>query len=313
MALQGFKRIFVDNSKYKDYDAIPFMGSLAYMVQELLYSDKVENDHYSYRLDGRIKLYDFMTMVAYFIFAAVDDLGKSTIKGHIEDMSTRKNSYESEDTIDYIKDDGLLITHASHRLIGALLWAAYIYAKFRSDLDNNNVWRKAAKMLLNLAWEESGLKKEIFKELPHIKRIPEALSIIGAHIYNTVKEESSEEESNNRVSEEELRNENSELKKELEELRETINVLNENLGSIDAASKIGLTLIMKLMENDGADFNKSGNKVIGAKVLKMLTGRSESACKAIFSDPLSPNYPQHKHIIKDLNEYLSKLGAKTRM
>ena len=311
MALQPFKRIFVDNSKYKKFEAIPFMQSLAYTVQEFLYSDKVENDKYSYQLDGRIKLYDFMTMVAYFIFASVNDLGKSTIKGYIEDIKTRKRTYEHEDTIEYIENDGLLITQASHILIGDLLWTAFIYTKIRDRIESNKTWKKAANMLLNLAWEESGLKKDIFKELPHIKIIPKALDIIGLQIYNSVNEELSEKEPDNRLSEEQLKNENSELKKKIEELQNTIVVQNENLGSIDAASKIGLTFIMKLMENDGADFNKSGNKAIGAKVLKMLTGRSESACKAIFSDPLSPNYPPHRQIINELNQHLSKLGVKT--
>lgn len=252
-------------------------------------------------------------MVTYFIFAAFNDLGKSTIKGHIEDIKTRKNRYEYEDTIEYVKKDGLLITHASHVLVDDLLWTAYIYFETRDKLESRMVWRKGANMLLNLAWEQSGLTKEAFKNLPHIKILPKAIDVLAIHIYNKAKEEISEEEPDNTKSEEELKKENSELRSEVEKLRGDISVLNENLGSIDAASKIGLAFIIKLLEKDGAIFNKSGNKVIGAKVLKMLTGRSESACKAIFSDPLSTNYPPHKQIIKELNEYLSKLGVNTHL
>ena len=104
-------------------------------------------------------------------------------------------------------------------------------------------------------------------------------------------------------------------KKKLESIVEnqksTIELLKADLDPFEADSKVGLTEILKLMENDGANLNKSGNKKVAAEALKMMTGRSESACKAIFSDPLSPTYPKHKEKISELNALLKKLGMKT--
>ena len=85
------------------------------------------------------------------------------------------------------------------------------------------------------------------------------------------------------------------------------------LDSSEADNKGWLTLIMKLIKNDVDYFEKSKNKTIAAKALKMMTGRSESACKQIFSVPLSPTYSGHKKKITELNSYLETLGMKTRL
>ena len=109
----------------------------------------------------------------------------------------------------------------------------------------------------------------------------------------------------------ELEAENERLSKENEELKEIKKIMDTPLDGIEADSKVGLTEILKLMENDGADFIKHNNKTIAAKALKMMTGRSESACKQIFSSPLSPTYSGHKNKISELNGYLQALGMKT--
>ena len=107
----------------------------------------------------------------------------------------------------------------------------------------------------------------------------------------------------------ELEEENEQLRKENEELKEYKALMDTPLDGIEADSKVGLAIIKKLMKNDGANFEKSKNKTIGAQALKMMTGRSESACKQIFSVPLSKSY--HAKKICELNGYLQELGMKT--
>ncbi|HAE23783.1 MAG TPA: hypothetical protein DCG33_00440 [Prevotellaceae bacterium] len=109
----------------------------------------------------------------------------------------------------------------------------------------------------------------------------------------------------------ELEEENERLSKENEELKEIKMIMDTPLDAIEADSKVGLTEILKLMVNDGANFAKHNNKTIASKALKMMTGRSESACKQIFSSPLSPTYSGHKNKISELNGYLKALGMKT--
>ena len=110
---------------------------------------------------------------------------------------------------------------------------------------------------------------------------------------------------------EELEEENERLKEKVKELEVSKQLLDTPLDAIEADSKVGLTEILKLMKNDGANFTKSKNKTIAAKALKMMTGRSDSACKQIFSVPLSPTYSGHKKKISELNGYLEALGMKT--
>ena len=109
----------------------------------------------------------------------------------------------------------------------------------------------------------------------------------------------------------ELEEENKRLSKEIEELKGIKEITEIPLDGIEADSKVGLTEILKLMENDGANFAKHNNKTIASKALKMMTGRSESACKQIFSSPLSTTYSGHKNKISELNGYLKALGMKT--
>jgi predicted RNase H-like nuclease (RuvC/YqgF family) len=108
-----------------------------------------------------------------------------------------------------------------------------------------------------------------------------------------------------------LKAENERLSKENDELKEIKMIMGTPLDAIEADSKVGLTEILKLMVNDGANFAKHNNKTIASKALKMMTGRSESACKQIFSSPLSPTYSGHKNKISELNGYLKALGMKT--
>ena len=137
---------------------------------------------HDFRMDGRIKLFDFMTLTVYFIGPSVTNFGKATIKGYIEDLKKRKNSYQGEDTIEYTKEDGLLVTHASFELIDGLIWATYVYSKIRSELSNDESWINASKMLLDLAWEQSGYKKDYFMTLPHIKCTKEAVGMMLKHM-----------------------------------------------------------------------------------------------------------------------------------
>ena len=96
MTLNCFQRFFTDNSHYGDYKMIPFMDSLAYTVQEFLYSDKVVDELHDFRMDGRIKLFDFMTLAVYFIGPSVTDFGKATIKGYIEVLQSVQKMRESQ-------------------------------------------------------------------------------------------------------------------------------------------------------------------------------------------------------------------------
>lgn len=186
MILRKFQRIFTDNSHYGDFDKISYIDSLAFVTQEFLYSDIVEDEWQDFRMDERIKLYDFMTLVVYFVSSSVEDFGKATIKGYIEDIKTRKNSYQNEVVIEYIDNNYLLLTNASFELVNGLLWVAYIYSKVRCNFSKNEYWEKASEILYDIAWKESGYNKEAFKKLSLMKSTNQAIEMMQKHIVSNM-------------------------------------------------------------------------------------------------------------------------------
>lgn len=164
------------------------------------------------------------------------------------------------------------------------------------------------------------LKNSIISVLYQINNTYECLLTLEEYLYtpisNVEKNSSTDEKKSETTTAleqriKELESEIETLRKENEELKEIKSMMDTPLDDIEADSKVGLTVILKLMEKDGANFEKSKNKTIAMKALKMMTGRSESACKQIFSVPLSLAY--HKRKINEMNDYLNALGMETQL
>ena len=91
--LNSFSRLFKTNSDYHNFEDVAYIESLAFTVQEFLYTSKAEDDYENYNMDNHIKLFDLMSLTTYFIRASTIDLGKATIKGYIQDLKKQKHSY----------------------------------------------------------------------------------------------------------------------------------------------------------------------------------------------------------------------------
>lgn len=164
------------------------------------------------------------------------------------------------------------------------------------------------------------LNNSIISVLYQINNTYDCLSTLEESLYTPISNEEKNSSTDEKKSEtttaleqriKELESEIETLRKENEELKEIKSMMDTPLDDIEADSKVGLTVILKLMEKDGANFEKSKNKTTAMKALKMMTGRSESACKQIFSVPLSLAY--HKRKINEMNDYLNALGMETRL
>lgn len=104
MTKTGFKRIFTDNNEYESYEGILFFNSLAYTVQEFLYTSKAKDENNDFQMDKHIKLYDFMNATASFIKAIMTDFGRTTIKEYIEDIRQDSISVFDVEEIEYKYD-----------------------------------------------------------------------------------------------------------------------------------------------------------------------------------------------------------------
>ena len=295
MTLKGFERIFTNNCKYDNYEDIPYIDSLAYMVQEFLYTDKAQDGKQDYRMDGRIKLYDFMTMTDYFLTSLTSGLGRATILGYIDDIKQSKHSFISEEKVEYEKG-ALVISCASHELIMALLWTTYIYANAIAQTPDSDFWKEAARMLYDLMKEYSFYKEDAFKEHLLIRLTPEALLVMISHIQ---KKAASKTSTTQATKEETLRQDDNEVDD---------NVMKE----ITLHDKVRLDLLVRLLENDGANLSKHGNKTKAAQVMQSITGLPLQTCKNYCSNR-DLNIRQHNDEVLQMNSLLQALGMKIRL
>jgi len=194
--IKTFHREFTNYSGFENYEGILFMDSLANMVQEFLYNNPDEKEPRGYRLDGIIKLYDFMSLELFFVKSMLHELGKTAIKGYIDDLRQSRYSYEHKLVIEYEnKGQDLLVCNASDMLIIPLLWTAYIYANTRYLYEKDEGFKNATSMLYELMMEYSYYDKEYTKELSPIKYSKEAMKMLANHIrkkYNELVKEQTE-------------------------------------------------------------------------------------------------------------------------
>ena len=163
MTYRSFSRVFTNNSKYRSFDKIPYFDSLAHTVEEVLYKRSFKGCDYCFFLD-RIQLFDFMTLVAYFISASSEDFARATIKGYLTEMKHYKSGNQYDTQVEYTAEGGLLVTNAKEELITDLLWATHLYATFRFELSSNNdFWKNTMDMLYEMMIEESDWESELAK------------------------------------------------------------------------------------------------------------------------------------------------------
>lgn len=246
-----YTRLFIDNSHYEKFENLPYLDSLAYVVQEYLYTDISEKHCFNLLMDGRIRFCDFMTMAVYFIGASAHDLGKATIKDYLADLHLHNRYQLGYDIIEYTQEGSFAITNASRSLIVSILWATYIYIKTCYLIYKEEKWKGVSQMLYELMLKEWGPDeedKEEFKDIPAIKRSEEATIMMIRHIRKKMEENDTIEENteniaemqktltkieaeNKRLSEKikELEAENEQLRKKNEELEAEIVRLGEQL------------------------------------------------------------------------------------
>ena len=100
-----------------------------------------------------------------------------------------------------------------------------------------------------------------------------------------------------------------ELKKEKrdEPITETATTADEEvMEEISAHDKVRLELLLKLMEKDGVNLTKHGNKAKAASILNTLTGLSLNTCKQYCSDR-NLNVATHSEEILKINTLLQAL------
>lgn len=161
MPYRTFIRQFTDNNKYGEFEKVPHLDALAHVVEEFVYSDKLDGDLLHFRMKEEIPMFDFMTLAAYFISESQQDFGKSTIVGFVEDLKAQYRGGITTTHVEY-PDNYLFVTCASYELIMGLLWTTYIYHSACYMFSKKEKFAEVSAMVYGVMVAESGLKKEAF-------------------------------------------------------------------------------------------------------------------------------------------------------
>lgn len=317
MTYRSFRRVFTNNSMYRSFDKIPYFDSLAHTVEEVLYRRSFNGCDYCFFL-GRIQLFDFMTLVAYFISASSEDFARATIKGYLTEMKHYKSGNQYDTQVEYTAEGDLLVTNAKEELITDLLWATHLYATFRFELSSNkDFWKNTMDMLYEMMKDECDWESELAKtdRDSYLEANKVAMKILIEHWLKNkdtdVKEQKTEvpkdidskcvSQLQARIAE--LEAENKELKEQIELLQspEDAPIDTEGHGAVR------LELLRQLMDKAGAQWQKRGNKVIAAQLMAAITGLAPKTCKNHLSDPIV-KHTEHQETILDVNSKLNALG-----
>ena len=147
------ERIYRDTSNYEEKKGLPFAKAFAKSLEWLYdksYFSEEDDDflwHAKYQMSGEIPLYDLMSIEALVISRAWSDFrvsGVNTLISQLEAGASPLSTHE-------LKYDGdhLIIGGFQRHLMEVILWAAYIYCLFRSELDKDNINAKRASQLLH--------------------------------------------------------------------------------------------------------------------------------------------------------------------
>ena len=326
MPATNFRRIFRDNCHYAGYEKLHYIDSLARVVVDYVFSDKLaEGDCPLSMGNDYIRLYDFMTLVVYIIVESTKDFGDVTIKEWL--YTYEENPFHKYEAVEYIGTDTYFhINNGGYELILALLWAAYIYARVRNTCEDKK-WGSAVDMLYNLMLESSGLNESAFKKTSLITQAQEACRTMVKYIKTSIAqhEQKKDEATANKTPAldnsqyvariNELEKELQQVTAEKEQLKQQVEVLQSPEGApidTDGHGAVRMELVRLLMEKDGADLEKHGNKVIAARLMEAITGLANKTCRNHLSDP-NVNQTEHKQEILEINSKLQALGMSIRL
>lgn len=348
-----YHRYFTNNDKYGERKT-PYLDSLAFVVQEFLYSkDKAKQeiiykervfDNYTEttyinkktksfdcEMDGRIQLYDFVTMTLHLINTLPSDFAKVQLKEYLADL-------KKKDGISYREEirrtqNGIYLYNTSKEMIFALLWAAWIYLRVLLDLNPNKMLEKRVDMLYDAMKENYPFTEENLEKHPLIAHAPDAIILMCKHIEAKAKKkkskpsQSSEEEHAEdnsklqaRIAEleaelEKAKKQVADLEKQNKEQKDNIELLSTDIPEIDAQQKVRMELARKIMSEAGmnaAFMDLRGRKTKVATLMGTLLEIPTHTCASWLSRQ-ELNRETHQKSIKEINDIFEALGLAIRV
>lgn len=303
-----YYRYFTNNDKYGEIKT-PYLDSLAFIIQEFLYSkDKAKQeiiykervfDNYTMtthtnkktksfdcEMDGRIQLYDFVTMTLHLINTLPSDFAKVQLKEYLADLKKKDGiSYREEISR---TQNGIYLYNTSKEMIFALLWAAWIYMKVFLDLNPNKMSEKCVDMLYDAMKENYPSTAENLEKHPLIAHAPDAMTLMCQHIKAKTQNPNVAKSPKMEATEDgdaKLQTRIAELEAELEELREQVEHFRNKEKGTALGLNQGQAALFGLALANTFDFNYTNKKEELAPMLHKLFGWGQAKLKSCLSTP----------------------------
>lgn len=347
-----YYRYFTDNDKYGERKT-PYLDSLAFVVQEFLYTEGKAKQVIKYResvfdnytmtthtnkktksfdceMDGRIQLYDFVTMTLHLINTLPSDFAKVQLKEYLADLKKKDGiSYREEISR---TQNGIYLYNTSKEMIFALLWAAWIYMKVFLDMNPNKMLEKRVDMLYDAMKENYPFTAENLEKHPLIVHAPDAMMLMCQHIKaktqnpNVAKSpkmeatEDGDAKLQARIAEleselEKAKKQVADLEKQNKEQKDSIELLSSDIPEIDAQQKVRMELARKIMSEAGmnaAFMDLRGRKTKVATLMGTLLEIPTHTCASWLSNR-ELNRETHQKSIKEINDIFEALGLAIRV
>lgn len=184
---------YKSTSDFGKGDHLNFDKSLAHALEWLYDEDQFEDERtWLYCMEGVLPIYIMMSIVTDVFTFALQDYAETNIMDYILRMEEGNNKHgwnDNKPTLIHLGDEivlGKVHTFTSE----VILWATYLYASFRADIEEDNEKLKKAKnVLYKLFWKKNGMKEEFVKDTFLMKHFDQTIRDFAMDVLHRYKDD----------------------------------------------------------------------------------------------------------------------------
>ena len=184
---------YKSTSDFGKGDHLNFDKSLAHALEWLYDEDQFEDERtWLYCMEGVLPIYIMMSIVTDIFTFALQDYAETNIKDYILRMEEGNDKHgwnDNKPSLLYLGDEivlGRVHTFTSE----VILWATYLYASFRADIeDDNEKLKKAKDVLYKLFWKKTGMKEEFVKDTLLMKHFDQTIRDFAMDVLHRYKDD----------------------------------------------------------------------------------------------------------------------------
>ena len=184
---------YKSTSDFGKGDHLNFDKSLAHALEWLYDEDQFEDERtWLYCMEGVLPIYIMMSIVTDIFTFALQDYAETNIKDYILRMEEGNDKHgwnDNKPSLLYLGDE-IVLGRVHIFTSEVILWATYLYASFRADIeDDNEKLKKAKDVLYKLFWKKTGMKEEFVKDTFLMKHFDQTIRDFAMDVLHRYKDD----------------------------------------------------------------------------------------------------------------------------